>query len=404
MIGIDSILLGFYKDENRITPYSIWSSKIEEGRCVLLKNNAIQYMIGYPFDSEPTFYVFCDTEELMDHTKDWLNCSLPRFYCKYARPCKEPEYLFESILFKKWPHGFLKVPIWSRGRVGVDYSVYKLFLGEGIKQSKLALEEMINRYNLSPTIKVGRDKPIGMLIKSFFSAYHAGDLEEMELVYRMIISRDELERRNKDTLKFMLLEKERKWTDIIQLAHERNVVSQVISSGVATAILNALVYQSCEDEKSLECFEIDWPTLYDRAQEFSPLLIMAYSFEDESHWYLWCVLAQTLNIEGFADKARGKVDEAWLNSLLEQDTSVNAQKIMLVDALDVRTLEYDEQTVSEVLNYTQTCYESELMRVYEWLEASPVSIKLSIKAQVPLRRLWQKLESNVANCLITNLV
>ncbi|MDO6777379.1 hypothetical protein Q4591_18730 [Shewanella sp. 3_MG-2023] len=404
MTGIESILLGFFQGDNKITPESKYKNKVDLAKSVLLKPGKIKYMVGYPQSSDPTFYVLCETETLMEHTKDWLNCALPRFCCKYARPCKEAEYPFESVLLEQWPHGFLKVAVWSQQHTQFDKDKYRKFIPYAFEQMQSALEEMISRFESSPVIKQDSDKSIGMLIKGFIQAYKDNDLDLMELHYREIISRDDLERRNKDTLKFMFLEKERKWSTIVCFAHERNVMSQVISSGVVTAIMNALVYQSCEDEEALKSFEIDWPSLYVSAQEFCPLLTITPSFEAESDWYLWAILAYTLNIEGFAEKVGSYVDKAWLNSLLERDTSINAQKVMLVEVLDTSNLKHQEQTVSEVLNYAQTCHESELMSLYEWLEASPVNIKLSIKAKVPLRRLWQQVELNVASFLVVGTV
>lgn len=399
MTGIESILLGFFQGDNKITPESKYKDKVDQAKSVLLNSEKIKYLIGYPQGSDPAFYVLCETEELMEYTKDWLNCALPRFCCKYARPCKEVEYSFESVLFSQWPHGFLKVAIWTQQHTPFDKDEYQKFVPYAIKEMQSALEEMVSRFNHSPVIKQDSGKSIGMLINGFINAYKEHDLDLMDSYYREIMSRDELERRNKDTLKFMFMEKERKWSAIVQFAHERNVISQVISSGVVTAIMNALVYSSCEDEEALTCFEIDWPALYYGAQEFCPLLTKTPAFDSESEWRLWAILAHVLNIEGFADKVAGNVDQVWLSQLLEQDTSVNAQKIDLVEALDVSKLSYEEQTVSEVLNYAQACHESELMSLYEWLEATPIHIKLSLKGQAPMRRLWQQVELNVASCL-----
>ncbi|MCR9520666.1 hypothetical protein NDJ08_15720 [Vibrio alginolyticus] len=401
MTGIESILLGFFQGDNKITPDSKYHDKVEQAKSVLLKPGKIKYLIGYPQGGEPAFYVVCETEALMEHAKDWLNCSLPRFCCKYARPCKEPEYPFEAVLFEKWPHGYLKVSIWSQQHTQFDKEKYWKFIPYAFEQMQSALEEMITRFESSPVIKQDSEKSVGMLIKGFIQAYKDSDLDLMDSHYSEIMSREGLERRNKDTLKFMFLEKERKWPTIIRFAHERNVMSQVISSGVVTAIMNALVYQSCEGDDALKSFEIDWPALYVNAQEFCPLLAMTPSFETESDWYLWAVLAYTLNIEGFAEKAGSHVDKAWLNRLLEQDNSINAQKVKLVDVLDVANLDHDEQNVTEVLNYAQTCHESELMSLYEWLEATPIHIKLSVKGQAPLRRLWQQVELNVADYVQT---
>ncbi|PKH01376.1 hypothetical protein CXF72_17030 [Psychromonas sp. MB-3u-54] len=394
---INSILKIFYHGENRITPGSIWNSKIEEARANLQNLKKIQYVLGYPQGAEPTFYVLCESEEIMEHTKDWLNCALPRFYCKYARPCKEAEFEFETSLLERWPHGFLKITIWSQQRTEFDTDKYKKFIRYAVSECQTALDEMILRSNDSPNIRKMSDKSIGILIKAFMVAYREDDLERMVRHYDEIVIRDDIERRNKDTLKFMCLEKEQNWKAIIRLAHERNVSAQVVSSAVMVAILNALVFTSCKNGEALHAFEIDWPKLNESAQEFYPVLVKSPVFEIESEWRLWAIIAHVMNIESMGEIAFGHIEQAWLDKLMGQDTSINAEKLVLDDRLDLSKFNYDESSIAHVLNYAQTCHESEVIDLYEWVEGAPLKIKMCIKSQPSFYRFWQQLEVSATN-------
>ena len=397
MNGINSILQSFFQGENRITAESVWKQKVEEARINLQNENKIHYMLGYPQGSEPTFYVLCETEDLMQHAKDWLNCALPRFCCQFARPCKKPEFQFESELIDKWPHGVLKVKVWSQQHTGFDSVKYKDYLPYAVKECQVALDEMIHRFNSSPNIKRESNKSIGMLIKAYIEAHKANDLEVMVQLYDEIISKDDLERRNKDILKFMRLEKEKKWQSIIDFAHERNVSTQVISSAVVVAIMNALVFKSCNNWESLSDFEIDWPLLYERSQEFYPVLIKSHEFDDEKDWRLWAIIAHAINIHSFNEIVSNRVDTSWLEELNKQDTCVNAQEVTIENKLDISNLVYSEESICEVLNYAQTCCESEVIELYEWVENSPLKMKMILKSNISIQSLWHNLETNASN-------
>ncbi|XNO33369.1 hypothetical protein ACL4BT_16205 [Vibrio alginolyticus] len=53
MTGIESILLGFFQGDNKITPDSKYHDKVEQAKSVLLKPGKIKYLIGYPQGGEP---------------------------------------------------------------------------------------------------------------------------------------------------------------------------------------------------------------------------------------------------------------------------------------------------------------------------------------------------------------
>lgn len=390
----NQILQGFFKGENKIIPNSQWHEKVNNAQTQLESGSAIKYMVGYPQGSSPSFYILCDSEELMEHTKDWLNCALPRYYCQFARPCKTAEYDFEGVLLQHWPHGFLKVTVWGRESLGIDQAKYRMFLPEAMKQSQEALNRLITRYLSSPVINRQTSKPIGMLVKGFIDAYENHDHASMVEHYDSIASSEDIERRNKDTLKFMLLEAEEKWEQIIEFARQRNVSAQVISSGVSVAIMHAVISLSTASDKGINSFELDWPSMYERSIEFLPIFTKPPLFESEKQWKLWAVLVHLFKIEQGVDKAKPHLDEEWLNTLSEQDTSVNAVPVHVERKLDLTTQVHDKVSILFVLNYAQTCHESELIQIYEWLESVPISLKIELKQDCLYYRLWSKLEES----------
>ncbi|MDN3652330.1 hypothetical protein QWY77_06090 [Thalassotalea ponticola] len=391
--SINNILENFYQGQNRITPNSIWSNTIEEARANLQSSNKIHYLLGYPQGGVPTFYILCETGKLMEHTKDWLNCALPRFYAQYARPCKKPEFDFEASLLKHSEHGFLKVPIWNQKSTEFPTDKYKDFVRMGVRECIASLDSMIQRFNESPNLRHESDKPVGMLINEFIQAYKDKKIEQLSSLYDEIDAREDIDRRNKETLKFMRLEKEKKWEEIIQLAHERNVAAQVISSGVVAAILNALVFTSCENSKALISFEINWPKLNESAQDFISLIVKSPKFEQEIDWQLWGIVAHAINVSGISKVLSCQVGEEWLDALILQDTNINAVKLKINEPLDPNSYNYDEPSITFILNYAQTCHESETIKLYEWVEAAPLPIKIKLKSQTAIYRMWQSLEA-----------
>ena len=395
MIGYyNQILKGFFQGQNRIIPGSHWYEKVDNARAQLESGSAIKYMVGYPQGSLPSFYILCDSEELMEHTKDWLNCALPRYYCQFARPCKTAEYDFEGVLLQYWPHGFLKVTVWGRENLGIDQLAYRNFLPQAMEQSQEALNRMITRYQSSPVTNYQISKPIGMLVKAFIDAYENHDHVSMVEHYDLIVDSENIERRNKDTLKFMLLEAEEKWEEVITFARQRNVSAQVISSGVSVAIMNAVISLSATSSESLNSFELDWLSLHERAVEFLPIFQKQPFLEDEHHWKYWAVLSHLFNIEGWLAIARLYLNDRWLDNLIHQDTTVNAISLSVEMHLDLSTKNYDEQSILFVINYSQTCHEEELINIYEWVESAPLPLKVKLKQDSLYNRLWSKLEES----------
>lgn len=395
MIGYSNqILQGFFTGQNKIIPHSRWHGKVNNAQTQLESGSAIKYMVGYPQGSIPSFYILCDSEELMEHTKDWLNCALPRYYCQFARPCKTAEYDFESVLLEHWPHGFLKVTVWGCGNLGMDQSKYRMFLPEAMKQGQEALNRLITRYLSSPVITRQASKPIGMLVKGFIDAYETSDHASMVEHYDLIAISEDIERRNKDTLKFMLLEVREEWGQILEFARQRNVSAQVISSGVSVAIMHAVIALSAVNDGGINSFELDWPSMYERAIEFLPIFQKQPFLEDDGHWKLWAILSHLFNIDGWLAIARLHLNDRWLDNLIQQDTTVNAISLSVEMHLDLSTKIYDEQSILFVINYSQTCHEEELINIYEWVESAPLSLKVKLKQDSLYNRLWLKLEES----------
>ncbi|OBT13525.1 hypothetical protein A9264_14000 [Vibrio sp. UCD-FRSSP16_10] len=394
MTGYSSSLLSsFFSGKNRITQQSKWNAKVELASRQLETSNRIKYFLGYPQGSTPTFYVLCDSDELTEHTKDWLNCSLPRIFCQYAKPYKSAEFDFESGLLDHWPHGFLKVVIWSQSHTGFGSDEYRKFLPTAVNQVQAALDEMIARFNIAPNIDLQTSIPVGVLIKSFIKAYESNDLESMRINFESIQKCEDLDRRNKDTLKFMILEKEEKWYEIIDLSRARNVSAQVVSSGVIVAVMKAVILQSCENMKAFDTFEFDWPGIADLGTEFLPLLLKTPGFSSEQDWKFWALLSHSLNIKDWNKISAKYIEATWIATLLAQDTSVSSRSMDIEVKLDVNNLEYDESSLSNVLNYSQNCLESEALRLLEWLENAPFNLKMSTKSNAALRHQWSQLEA-----------
>lgn len=387
-----SVLTSFFSGQNRITSQSKWYAKVESARTQLDNPNRIKYFLGYPKGGTPTFYVMCDSEELMEHTKDWLNCALPRIYCQYAKPCKNAEFDFENALLELCPHGYLKVEIWSQVRTGFDIGVFRDFVPNAVNQIQHSLDEMISRFNIAPSINLRTSKPVGEIIKGFIDAYQSDDFDSMRANYELIQRSEDIDRRNKDTLKFMILEKENKWNEIINLARTRNVSAQVVSSGVIVSIMKAILLPSCENKEAVDTFEFDWPVVEDLGREFLPLLLKAPVFHSKLEWKYWALLSHSLNIEGWNKESEAHIESDWITRLLEQDISINARSLTIEDKLEVTDLEYDESTISTVLNYSQNCLESEALGLLEWIENAPFKLKMSTKSNAALRHQWTQLE------------
>lgn len=392
MIGYSKqILHAFFQGQNKITPDSQWNEKVIASQSQLESDCAIKYLIGYPHGSQPSFYILCDSEELMEHTKDWLNCALPRFYCQYARPYKKAEYDFETVLLQYWSHGFLKVSMWGRDNLAIEPGMYRTFLPQAMKHSQEALDKMIGRFQSSSVVNRQPTRAVGMLVKSFMEAYNKDDHASMIENYDLIVSSEDIERRNKDTLKFMLLEAEEKWNEIIEFARQRNVSAQVISSGVSVAVMHAVISLSANND-GFSSFELDWPSMHERAIEFLPIFIKPPLFEDENQWKLWAVLAHLFKLDKEFDTAKPYVDEEWLKKLAQQDTSVNAVPMTVETRLDLTKQIHDMDSILFVLNYAQTCHEHELTSIYEWIDEAPLSMRVELKQTPVHAHLWAKLE------------
>ncbi|MDN3716544.1 hypothetical protein [Vibrio breoganii] len=388
-----SIISSFFSGKNRITKQSKWNGKVELASQQLETSNRIKYFLGYPQGSTPTFYIMCDSEELTEHTKDWLNCSLPRVFCQYAKPCKSVEFDFESGLLNHWPHGFLKVVIWNQSQTDFDSDEYRRFIPTAVNQIQEALDEMIARFNMAPNIDLRTSTPIGVLIKDFIKAYESNDHKSMRTNFELIQKSEDLDRRNKDTLKFMILEKEEKWNEIIDLSRSRNISAQVVSSGVIVSVMKAVILKSCDDAKALDTFEFDWPALVDLSTELLPLLLKSPDFTSEQDWKCWALLSHSQNVKDWSKISEAHIEGSWISALLGQDISVSARSVVIEDKLDVDNLEYNESTLSSVLNYSQSCLDSEALKLMEWLENAPFNLKMSTKSNAALRHQWSQLES-----------
>jgi hypothetical protein len=384
------LLQSFYSGENQIKyesdkPSAIF--RIKQSSEALNSSAQIKYLVGVA-NNKIHYYILCENALLLSEMYQWIKFGLGTSHTYPLEQISSPTLDYESSLFEKYPHGFLRIiqlpPTSTQRTRPADLREDNIYI-EGV------LTAVISRFERRPLITFERKRPLGRILRDFFWACNREDGKNALSAFNEIKSRELLDHKNLLSLELQASEADSQWESIVNHKYLSTLLNGVVAERTTEVVLNAIAMLRSVNPDVLDNF--DWEglqvTLIDNQEFFlrRPNLPETEGFT--KYWKIWAIFAHTLNCRHIEDYLPPVVDPLWISYLLSIDKIRTEEfEVQVTKAIELTELSPSFENAIQVLEYSSHCFESELSNIVEWLEQLEGRVVRQLKSDPIQRNLW----------------
>lgn len=342
------------------------------------------------------FYICSENSLQLNEVKSMVNAYLGSTYISLDPiEYKTTNDELEKIILQLSPHGFsrLFIPLANNGNKESIYWVFD------------SLNKLIQQYHDRPRLLHSIKRPVGTILRSFFTACKHGRGESAYECFLELKSQQSLSNRNLLSIELQALFASSKWNDI--LFHPK--ISDLLSGRVPRKLQSVLLKTIKEkllnsyDIKNSDVDQIKHSLMLFQNLFFSPPDIPAVqAYADE--WQSWIIGAGAFGYARVGQCSPAFIDNGWIHNIKEwagldvtaaevtPDISNNSIDVLLLKSpsIDVATSLLQESIFAELLIRE---------KIYKRLSAFPNELFDNLISKVPVLRVWQELEKEFSDCI-----
>jgi len=396
----EELLQNFFSSDNKVQYINTSSNsikKVNDARESLNSSSQMKYMVSFD-GSFIRYYVFCDDLLLTSQIKEWMSRSLGTSHTYLTEMRTKPVFKYEEMLLNRYNHGVIVV---------TQMPPSNIYVGQRNKQDSVLLKEdnvyidtvikrTIEALNRRPTLEVIRTRPLGRILRDFYWSCNQCDGKKAFEFFEEIKKQELLDYRNITSIELQAYEAGNEWEKIISHHQLEHLLCGVVSLKVTELVLKAHLQAKDIDVDKLN--QINWYELEDLLIDHQAFFLRKPMLKEKNqssvyYWKAWAIIAFALNITDFESHIPSIVPSEWLSSLLKVDRKKSASNILIESPL-TRLVNADAnlQNAVELLKYGETCFESEIRPLVEWLFELPLIIVRQIKSQKVLRNIFNQME------------
>ena len=336
------------------------------------------------------FYVASSNLLQLNEIRSMIKAYLGNSYI-YLDPIeyKSSSDAIEEVLLEKLEHGFCRLAIPVANNAD-KRSVYWVFD---------SLNKLIQQYHERPNLLSTIKRPVGTILRSFFTACKHGRGESAYDCYLELKAQQSLSNRNLLSIEFQALYAASKWNDILFHPKASDLLSGRIPRKLQAVLLRTI------KEKFFNSFDLKNSDLEAVKQSLLPYQTLFFtppdipkSTEYVNEWQCWVIGACAFSNAKVYESVPDVVDGNWVQS-------INAWAGLTQSFVQIQT---EEPSISQVeallcgdpcIQTGQNLFQKALFadfaianQIYLRLSNYPSSILSELVSKVPIKNIWQNLE------------
>ncbi|EHR1106441.1 hypothetical protein KS880_000942 [Vibrio parahaemolyticus] len=396
----EDLLQTFFASENRLQYANSASNhidKVNNGRKSLNSSNEIKHLVSYD-GSYIRYYVFCDDLILTNQVKEWIRHSLGTSHTYLSELRIKPQFQYEVDLLECYKHGVVVVTQLAPTDISIgsrDKSPSVLLRQDNVYIESV-ISRIINNFNRRPSLEVKTTRPLGRILRDFFWSCNQNDGKKASEFFEEIKSQDLLDYRNLTSLELQVFEASDEWQKVISHPKLEYLLSGVVSLKVTELVLKA--YMETQHIDSEDLTQVDWDALEGVLLDNQSFFLRKPMLGEKGtssvyFWKAWAISAFALNIQDFEQHIPGCVPASWLSGLLAIDRNTLTTNVIVVsEAAKLIESAPTLENAIKVLEYGESCFESEIKALVEWLFDLPNQVVRQIKSKKMLRIIFNQME------------
>ena len=339
-------------------------------------------------DRALSFYAAAQDERMLLELRRVLSASLGSADTHADFPIiKEAGNSSEKVLLDYAPVGLMRVTMLDT--VCNDLEAKKRVFG--------ALKRVLCLYEQRPPLTVQVRRPVGRVLREFFTACQVADGTEANKLFLEIKASGSLSQRNLLFLEFQVLAASQQWDDILSHGQLASCLNGRIPLQVARLLLNALAnrfqqllrigFSGVELEQTRQECQVLAP-LFSKP----PRLAELRNIEDE--WKAWAIGAALYGFPDIDQYVPVDIEPSWLHNLFawvgierrEHDAAPEKEKHQKEEKL------LDLQRAKELLQYALVAPPEEILEIISELSVMPRQVAEQVKEIPILYKHWLALQ------------
>lgn len=338
------------------------------------------------------FYGMCPDKKSLNELKNCLYYGLGSSHTSSYEIIKSPYFKFEQSLLQNQSHGVIRFSqvITDSFKDDTSYIVQ-------------TLNEVSERFEAKPNFASIRLRPIGRILRDFFSASREGDGESALTFYNEAKGSGKLSHRNLVGLELQSLAINASWHEILEHKSLPDYLAGIIPTRIYHLLIRALMHVNNLDLTDLS--NVDWVGLKPNLADYESFLLSKPRLKEEDKykedWEAWSALAVSIGIDknDIVSFSPSFITEEWVSELFGKiESFIETRNALSIESSRLQAL-FDSpmslDVVTQVLDYSKACMPSEVSEIFSWLEELPFEIRQKTKASAPFRKLWSSLEDYI---------
>lgn len=380
----------YFSSQTEVNKSEVYKSgKLNIESYVSLINSACNrtYPIFLPCDDNHTFFALALSARELIELRLVLRSFLGSVYIQQSiLILKHSDSQSENILLDKFPEGIIKFSLLDKYKFDLD------------KQRLIhdALLSVIRLYANRPSIKLKTPRPIGRILRDFFTACNVDDGVSAFEFFNEIKNSGVISQRNLFSLEVQALAASQKWEEILDYGQLGPLIAGRVSNRIYSLILLALG-GSCLNQVLVE--GVYTQETYDNVKQVTGSLCLLFlkppSYGDNKafidDWKRWAICA---SVHGFSDLDRfipASVDAVWVSQLktwagLPQVISSKKTTVNISQTLS------SLNDVTELLMKSVTADSDEIEKIFNALNDMSDSLQQELSKLPRLNMIWGMLK------------
>ena len=259
------------------------------------------------------------------------------------------------------------------------------------------LNKIIRQIHERPKVLSTVKRPTGRILRDYFIAYNHHDYDSMVCFYEELENNQLLSKRNLISLELQALSAGNRWNALLGHPRLPDILAGQIPRRIVMLVLRALHISSLDPE-NLQKYKIDdvrkkyvqLDTLFFRTPDIPK------SIDYNNEWKCWAIGAAAFGYSHVLDVLPDSIEAAWKHELAKW-ASINVQQKHspnLEQSIDsLLLMPASLETAVELLKESITANIEEGMKIYNWLDDLPDSIKSEVLKIDIIHQIWSGLEN-----------
>lgn len=383
-------------DVNDLRTHEFDKKNIESYNSLVSLASGGVFPVFLPCDDSHTFYAIASNARELIELRLVLRSFLGAIYINHDFfIIKNSECPVERKLLEAFPEGLIK------------FSMLDSFKSDFNIQRKIYnnLLAIIHLYEKRPNIVLKTSRPIGRILRDFFTACHNADGISATELFNEIKYSGAISQRNLLSLEVQALAASQKWSDILNYSQLGHLIAGRVPNKIYSIILQALGYSCLNQVLDGDNYtEESYDDVKQVTGSLSSLFLKPPLYGDNdayiTDWKRWAICASA---HGFSDIDKllpDSIDRDWISKLMIwaglQKYISNVQPNAPLDIKLITINEFNKPTcledVTELLTLSLTAKSDILENIFNSLNGMSADLQEELSKLPRLSMLWNSLK------------